>query len=278
MCLSDTLSTWCAAVNLIEGCKMYLSYDNLILTLTHSWFFICPRPGCSSNEEDWPNLPSVSTPVAMATIIFSTFLILISLSFIAILLLSLLPTVTQVLPFSSSSSPSSSAPKLWPSPTCGFGQSWAVRLHTGPYYDKDNGEQVTVEMDVMANRVQNFTSVCIRWWYFVFYEDWWNKRSILDLLSLQVAQLAGLRNQGQIGQLEGHYLLCSVGSETELKDGVWSERVHPGDALATHPHVMWYSQERVLSRSKRSMAFNDPRYPKQWHLVSSYTIAMFVYY
>lgn len=109
--------------------------------------------------EDWPNLPSVSTPVAMATVIFSTFLILISLCFIAILLLSLLPTVTPVLPFASSSS---SAPKPWPSPTCGLGQSWAVRLQNGPHYDEDNGEQVTLEMDVMANRVQDFLSVYIQ--------------------------------------------------------------------------------------------------------------------
>lgn len=181
--------------------------------------------------EDFPNLPSVSTPVAMATIYFSTFLILISLSFITILLLSLLPTVTPVLPFASSSS--SSAPEPWPSPTCGLGQSWAVRLHTGPHYGEDNEEQVTVGMDAIANRV---------------------------------AELAGLQNQGQIGQLEGHYLLCSLESETGLKDGVWSDSVHPGDALASHPLVLWYSQERVLSRSKRSMAFNDPRYPKQWHL------------
>lgn len=111
----------------------------------------------------------------------------------------------------------------------------------------------------------------------MFYEDKRNKQSIWDLLSVQVAELAGLRNQGQIGQLEGHYLLCSLEAETDLKDGVRSERVHPADALAAHPHVMWYSQEIVLSRSKRSMAFNDPRYPKQWHLVSSYIIAMVVY-
>lgn len=85
----------------------------------------------------------------------------------------------------------------------------------------------------------------------------------------QVAELAGLQNQGQIGQLEGHYLLCSLESETGLNDGAWSDGVHPGDALASHPLVLWHSQERVLSRAKRFMAFNDPRYPKQWHLVSN---------
>lgn len=94
----------------------------------------------------------------MATIYFSTFLILISLSFITILLLSLLPTVAPVLPFVSSSS---SAPEPWPSLTCGLGQSWAVRLHTGPHYDEDDEEQVPVGMDVIANRVQNFMSICI---------------------------------------------------------------------------------------------------------------------
>lgn len=83
----------------------------------------------------------------------------------------------------------------------------------------------------------------------------------------QIAEQAGLQNQGQIGQLEGHYLLCSSEPGAESVAGVWRESVRPGDVLAAHPHVLWYSQERVLSRSKRSMAFNDPRYPKQWHLV-----------
>uniref|UniRef100_A0A667Y1K2 Proprotein convertase subtilisin/kexin type 7 n=1 Tax=Myripristis murdjan TaxID=586833 RepID=A0A667Y1K2_9TELE len=77
------------------------------------------------------------------------------------------------------------------------------------------------------------------------------KRSSVDL------DQAGLENQGQIGQLEGHYLLCSASG---------GNGVQPGDILAAHPHVLWHSQERVLSRSKRSVAFNDPRYPKQWHL------------
>lgn len=81
----------------------------------------------------------------------------------------------------------------------------------------------------------------------------------------QVAQQAGLKNHGQIGELEGHYLLCSVTPESLA--GIWSKSVRPGDVLAAHPHVLWHSQERVLSRSKRSMAFNDPNYPKQWHLV-----------
>lgn len=88
----------------------------------------------------------------------------------------------------------------------------------------------------------------------------------MDVIADRVAEQAGLQNQGQIGQLEGHYLMCSIKPETGSVAGVWSKSVQPGDVLAAHPHVLWHSQERVLSRSKRSMAFNDPRYPKQWHL------------
>ncbi|KAF7647568.1 hypothetical protein LDENG_00170690 [Lucifuga dentata] len=106
-------------------------------------------------------------------------------------------------------------------------QSWAVRLHANPHLEEENGAQSSVDLDVIANRV---------------------------------AEQAGLQNKGQIGQLEGHYMLCSA------KTVAGFESVQPGDVLAAHPHVLWYSQERVLSRSKRSLAFNDPHYPKQWHL------------
>lgn len=78
----------------------------------------------------------------------------------------------------------------------------------------------------------------------------------------QVAEQAGLQSRGQIGQLQGHYLLCSRGGGAA---SVWGGG--PEDVLAAHPHVLWHSQEKVLSRSKRSLAFNDPSYPKQWHLV-----------
>ncbi|XP_041726968.2 proprotein convertase subtilisin/kexin type 7-like [Coregonus clupeaformis] len=112
-----------------------------------------------------------------------------------------------------------SAPPLAPPPSCGPGQSWAVRLHT----DSELLEAEGTSLYELASRV---------------------------------AEQAGLENRGQIGQLEGHYLFCA-GSEEEGR---------PGDVLAAHPHVLWHSQEHVLSRSKRAMAFNDPRYPLQWHL------------
>ncbi|KAM7413550.1 hypothetical protein PAMA_020767 [Pampus argenteus] len=158
----------------------------------------------------------------MATLYFPSFLLLDFMSLFALLLLIFVPSVA---PFSPSSP--------WSSPSCGPGQSWAVRLHVGPHPEEEDAEQSSVDLHVIANRI---------------------------------AEQAGLQNQGQIGQLEGHYLLCSSTPGTGSVAGVWRESVRPEDILAAHPHVLWYSQERVLSRSKRSMAFNDPRYPKQWHL------------
>uniref|UniRef100_A0A3B5B2W7 Proprotein convertase subtilisin/kexin type 7 n=1 Tax=Stegastes partitus TaxID=144197 RepID=A0A3B5B2W7_9TELE len=152
----------------------------------------------------------------MATPYFPTFLFLIFLSSFALLLLTLLPSVSPSVPF-----PSSSHSSPWPSPSCGPGQSWAVRLHAGSHHQEEDAEQ---------------------------------------------ADQAGLQNQGQIGQLEGHYLLCSVKPGAGFVGGNWKKGLHPGDVLAAHPHVLWYSRDKVLSRSKRSVAFNDPNYPKQWHL------------
>ncbi|KAK2846932.1 hypothetical protein Q5P01_009931 [Channa striata] len=171
----------------------------------------------------------------MATSYFPTFLLLLFLSSFTLLLLTLLPSVAPSIPFSSSSH---SSP--WPSPSCGPGQSWAVRLHTGPH-EQDDVVHNSVHLDVIANRV---------------------------------AEQTGLQNKGQIGQLEGHYLLCSANPSAGSMGGIWRRSVKPRDVLAAHPHVLWYSEERVLIRSKRSMAFNDPHYPKQWHLHNNINMGM----
>ncbi|TWW76684.1 proprotein convertase subtilisin/kexin type 7 [Takifugu flavidus] len=152
----------------------------------------------------------------MAIPYFPTFLFLLFLSCATLLLL---VTVTP-------SPPPLSLP--WQSPSCSIGQSWAIRLRPGPYYEEEGGERVAVQLDVVANRV---------------------------------AEQAGLQSRGQIGQLQGHYLLCSKGGAAA---SVWGSG--HGEVLAAHPDVLWHSQEKVLSRSKRSLAFNDPSYPKQWHL------------
>ncbi|XP_013769722.1 proprotein convertase subtilisin/kexin type 7 [Pundamilia nyererei] len=164
----------------------------------------------------------------MAKLYLPTFLLLIFLSSFVLLLLILLTPVTPSLPLAPASDPS-----LWPSPSCSPGQSWAVRLHIGLDHKEEDGEHGAVHMDFIANKV---------------------------------AEQAGLHNHGQIGHLEGHYLLCSTKPGAGSVGRIKRQALRPEDVLAGHPHVMWYSQERVLSRSKRSMAFNDPNYPKQWHL------------
>ncbi|XP_038129311.1 proprotein convertase subtilisin/kexin type 7 [Cyprinodon tularosa] len=161
----------------------------------------------------------------MAAPYFPTFLLLIFVSSLGLLLLTLLPAVSPSHPLTTSSLSSS-----WPS--CGPGQSWAVRIHHS-HEEEDDERAGSMHLDVIADKV---------------------------------AKQAGLQNQGQIGELEGHYLLCSVKADTGFFGGIWKRSVQPADVLATHPHVLWFSKERVLSRSKRALAFNDPNYPKQWHL------------
>ncbi|XP_011481371.1 proprotein convertase subtilisin/kexin type 7 [Oryzias latipes] len=163
----------------------------------------------------------------MATPYFPTFLLLILVSSVVLFLLTLMPSVTPSLP-----SPHSSPSSPWTSSSCGPGQSWAVRLHPGRQHEEDEDvEQDSLDLDVIADRV---------------------------------ADQAGLQNKGQIGQLKGHYLLCSGSSDSEALGGLWTRSA--GEVLAAHPQVLWFSKEMLLSRSKRSVAFNDPNYPKQWHL------------
>lgn len=83
----------------------------------------------------------------------------------------------------------------------------------------------------------------------------------LDRLAQNVAEDVGLENHGQIGQLEGHYLLCQGLENTANVDPRSTK-----SALEENPHVVWHSQEHILRRSKRSVSFNDPKYPSQWHL------------
>lgn len=106
--------------------------------------------------------------------------------------------------------------------SCGPGRSWAVRLNTA---------------SVKAGHS-------------------------LDRLAQNVAEDVGLENHGQIGQLEGHYLLCQG-----LEDTADVDPRSTKSALEENPHVVWHSQEHILRRSKRSVTFNDPKYPSQWHLV-----------
>ncbi|MBN3312594.1 PCSK7 convertase, partial [Atractosteus spatula] len=92
----------------------------------------------------------------------------------------------------------------------------------------------------------------------------------LDELAHRVATEAGLESRGQIGQLEGHYLFCPGAGP----DGRGQDDKGAAEVLAAHPDVSWFSQQQLLRRAKRELAFNDPKYPKQWHLHNKVKVGM----
>lgn len=82
-----------------------------------------------------------------------------------------------------------------------------------------------------------------------------------------VAQEAGLVNVGRIGELQGHYLFVQpAGHKQALEVEVIRQQAEA--VLTRHEAVRWHSEQRLLKRTKRSVHFNDPKYPQQWHLVS----------
>lgn len=83
-----------------------------------------------------------------------------------------------------------------------------------------------------------------------------------------VAQAAGLVNAGRIGELQGHYLFVQPAGPRQAVE-VEAMRQQAEAVLARHEAVRWHSEQRLLKRAKRSIHFNDPKYPQQWHLVSA---------
>ena len=102
-----------------------------------------------------------------------------------------------------------------------------------------------------------------------------------------------LVNKGQIGHLEGIYLFhyidnskfgktsdvfnittASDGSLFQYHQEMFSENEAADiiqkteEKLDSHPDILWHSHQKVVSRSRRSMQFQDPFYNLQWHLVS----------
>ncbi|XP_019398642.1 PREDICTED: proprotein convertase subtilisin/kexin type 7 [Crocodylus porosus] len=80
-----------------------------------------------------------------------------------------------------------------------------------------------------------------------------------------LARTAGLVNMGRVGELRGHYLFAyqpagHMGQELE------AVRRAVEALFAQHDSVRWHSEQKLLKRSKRSLHFNDPKYPEQWHL------------
>ncbi|KAM6334689.1 proprotein convertase subtilisin/kexin type 7 isoform 2-T4 [Alca torda] len=87
----------------------------------------------------------------------------------------------------------------------------------------------------------------------------------LEQQAEELARTAGLVNMGRVGELRGHYLFTyqpdgRVASEPE------AIRRSVDTLFAQHDSVRWHSEQKLLKRSKRSLHFNDPKYPQQWHL------------
>lgn len=83
----------------------------------------------------------------------------------------------------------------------------------------------------------------------------------------ELARSAGLLNMGRVGELRGHYLFAyrPEGRAASEHEAV---RRSVDTLFAQHDSVRWHSEQKLLKRSKRSLHFNDPKYPQQWHLVS----------
>ncbi|NXO00328.1 PCSK7 convertase, partial [Rhinopomastus cyanomelas] len=81
----------------------------------------------------------------------------------------------------------------------------------------------------------------------------------------ELARAAGLVNVGRVGELRGHFLFTyrPEGRAASEREAVrrWVDSV-----FAQHDSVRWHSEQKLLKRSKRSLHFNDPKYPQQWHL------------
>ncbi|XP_067910104.1 LOW QUALITY PROTEIN: proprotein convertase subtilisin/kexin type 7-like [Heterodontus francisci] len=92
----------------------------------------------------------------------------------------------------------------------------------------------------------------------------------LDQLADELARATELENRGQIGELAGHYLFALPLHKRNVRDleGKVTQRIRKSIEayFAQHDSVRWHSEQKLLKRSKRSLHFNDPKYPFQWHL------------
>ncbi|XP_045433881.1 proprotein convertase subtilisin/kexin type 7 isoform X2 [Pipistrellus kuhlii] len=80
-----------------------------------------------------------------------------------------------------------------------------------------------------------------------------------------LARAAGLVNAGRIGELQGHYLFVHpAGHHSDQQAEAIRQQAEA--VLARHEAVHWHSEQKLLKRAKRSVHFNDPKYPQQWHL------------
>ncbi|XP_048369338.1 proprotein convertase subtilisin/kexin type 7 [Sphaerodactylus townsendi] len=87
----------------------------------------------------------------------------------------------------------------------------------------------------------------------------------LDRQAEALAEAAGLANVGRIGELRGHYLF-SYRPRGPVEPGLEDVQQLAEAVFAHHDSVRWHAEQRLLKRCKRSLHFNDPKFPQQWHL------------
>ncbi|KAM9032685.1 proprotein convertase subtilisin/kexin type 7 [Sarcophilus harrisii] len=92
-----------------------------------------------------------------------------------------------------------------------------------------------------------------------------NKQESEEQRADALAQAAGLLNAGRIGELQGHYLFIQPPGHPGVQQEEAARRQAEA-VLSGHKAVRWHSEQRLLKRAKRSVLFNDPKYPQQWHL------------
>ncbi|NWU66677.1 PCSK7 convertase, partial [Pterocles burchelli] len=87
----------------------------------------------------------------------------------------------------------------------------------------------------------------------------------LEQRAEELARAAGLVNMGRVGELKGHYLF-TYQPDGHAANEPEAIRRSVDTLFAQHDSVRWHSEQKLLKRSKRSLHFNDPKYPQQWHL------------
>uniref|UniRef100_H3BH88 Proprotein convertase subtilisin/kexin type 7 n=2 Tax=Latimeria chalumnae TaxID=7897 RepID=H3BH88_LATCH len=141
--------------------------------------------------------------------------------------------------------------------------AWALELPAGGYRTGQSSE----------HEEQSPSPGHLTWAVHLDLTDGISDKENLDFLASQVAEAAGLENRGQIGELHGRYLFAHPCHDLE-EEGRNRIKELADNVLSQHDSVRWHSEQRLLKRSKRSLQFNDPKYPQQWHLHNKKTLGM----
>lgn len=108
-------------------------------------------------------------------------------------------------------------------------------------------------------------------------------RSVDVRESASLAQSIGLVSQGLVGALSHHFLLVhplylAQNDENSFDASVYFKiKEEVESKLRSLPEVVWFSQEVMRSRVKRSVTdfpIVDPYYPQQWHLHNTHSSGM----